>query len=222
MIRGKIGSRVVLDSITITIDDNGIVEIKLNTNLGPVDTRYHKSEGAEAAVIWVGGAGGGLVGPAGGLYPRIAEQLVAQNIASLRVDYRMPNEIQNCVIDTLIGAQFLTGERKHSRIALVGHSFGGAVVIYAGTLLPNVVAVAALSNQLYGTDLVHRLSPRSLLLIHGKNDEILSHYCSEDIYKRAHEPKKIILYSDCRHGLDECRGQLDNDLKNWLIENLIS
>ena len=46
----------------------------------------------------------------------------------------------------------LDGPAGRQRIVLVGHSFGGAVVITAGALNPKVVAVAALSSQLFGTD----------------------------------------------------------------------
>jgi hypothetical protein len=120
----------------------------------------------------------------------------------------------------LIGIYYLRYEQGHERIALVGHSFGGAVVISAGALSEEVVAVAALSSQTYGTRMAAELSPRSLLLMHGTADEILPDRCSRDIYERAREPKQIRLYEGCRHGLDECRPQIDNDLRDWLNEQL--
>ncbi len=82
------------------------------------------------------------------------------------------------------------------------------------------MAVAALSSQTYGTRLAAELSPRSLLLMHGTADEILPDRCSQQIYERASEPKEIRLYQGCRHGLDECREQIDNDLRNWLKQQL--
>jgi fermentation-respiration switch protein FrsA (DUF1100 family) len=110
------------------------------------------------------------------------------------------------------------GSLGRSRIALVGHSFGGAVVITAGAASAAVIAVAALSSQSRGTEPADRLSPRPLLLAHGTADEILPDRSSRDIYARAREPKRLVLYPGCRHGLDECREDLDRDLLGWLRE----
>src|SRR5215210_7072743 len=49
---------------------------------------------------------------------------------ALRLHYRRPNELVECVLDTLIGVAFLVHEGQDN-VALVGHSFGGAVVISA-------------------------------------------------------------------------------------------
>ncbi|HYN87746.1 MAG TPA: alpha/beta hydrolase, partial [Ardenticatenaceae bacterium] len=165
--------------------------------------------------IWVGGAGGGLDGPAWGLYPRLAAQLVPDGIASLRLHYRYPNHLTDCVLDTLIGMLYV-GSRGRQRVALVGHSFGGAVVISAGAIGESVVGVVAMSSQTYGTDLVRDISPRPLLLMHGTADQVLPDRCSHDLYRRAREPKQILLYPGCGHGLDECREQVDRDLLEWL------
>jgi len=211
---------IVLESVRREGVHNGVEELILETSGGAITARYHGADGAEAAVVWVGGAGGGLDGPAGGLYPRLAEQLTGRQIASLRLHYRYPNDLENCVLDTLLGVYYLHHQRGHERLALVGHSFGGAVVISAGALSEEVVAVAALSSQTYGTSLVTRLSPRPLLLMHGTADEILPHRCSQQIYQQAKEPKEIHLYNGCRHGLDECRQQVDHDLRAWLTTRL--
>lgn len=212
--------QIVLESVERQGVQDGVEALFLQTNVGTIATRYHPAGGAEAAVVWVGGAGGGLDGPASGLYPRLAEQLVAGQIASLRLHYRRPNDLENCVIDTILGVQFLVHVHHHRRIALVGHSFDGAVVTSAGALSEDVTAVVAMSSQTYGTTLTPDLSPRPLLLLHGTNDEILAHACSEQIYDRANEPKEIVLYEGGRHGLDECRDEVDRDLVNWLVGKL--
>jgi alpha-beta hydrolase superfamily lysophospholipase len=99
---------------------------------------------------------------------------------------------------------------------LVGHSFGGAVVITAGAASEAVIAVAALSSQSAGTGAVPAVAPRPLFVAHGEDDEILPDRCSRDIYARALEPKRLVLYPECRHGLDACRDALDQDLTAWL------
>jgi pimeloyl-ACP methyl ester carboxylesterase len=193
----------------------GVATLRFRTDSGTFDGRFHEAPEGQAAVIWVGGAGGGLDGPAGGLYPRLARRLVADRIASLRLDYREPNDLDACALDTLTGVVYLESLGR-TRVALVGHSFGGAVAITAGVESPEVVAVAALSSQTYGTGAVSYLSPRPLLLLHGMDDEILPDACSRDLYNRARQPKDLRLYPKCRHGLDECRDDVDRDLLAWL------
>ena len=195
--------------------------VRLQTNRGTIDTRLHEPPDGvgTAGIIWVFGAGGGLSGPAGGLYTRLAAVLAPEGITSLRLDYRAPNDLVECTLDVLVGAALLEtlGVR---RLILVGHSFGGAVVINAGANSDTVLGVAALSSQTYGADAVSELSPRSLILLHGSADEVLPDSCSRLLYARAGEPKELHLYPGCRHGLDECREQIDRDLVAWVRRTL--
>lgn len=214
-------SEFTLESVTYHAVVAGVEELTLHTNAGDIVARLHPAPAGAPAVVWVGGAGGGLDGPAGGLYPRLARQLAARGVASLRLHYRRPNYLEDCVLDTLLAVQYLVQQRGYGRVALVGHSFGGAVVISAGALSADVGAVVALSSQTYGTDLAPQLSPRPLLLAHGTADEILAPQCSEIIYARAQEPKELLLYPGCRHGLDECREQVDADVAAWLLRQLL-
>lgn len=194
---------------------NGVEEVSLRTNSGIIAGRYHPTRSSGSAVLWVFGTGGGLGGPAGGMYQRLAEKLVPDNIASLRLDYRRPGRLIDCVLDVLLGIGFLRN-RGARRIALVGHSFGGSVVINAGVASPAVVAVAALSTQMTGADDIAELSPRPVLLMHGTSDEVLSDIGSRRLYELAAEPKALLLYPGCGHGLDECRETIDRDLLEWL------
>jgi fermentation-respiration switch protein FrsA (DUF1100 family) len=197
--------------------------LHLSTSLGDIRCRLHQAEGGEgAAIVWVFGAGGGLGGPAGGIYERLAVRLRPRGVTSLQVDYRHPAQLDHCVLDTLAGVSLLDGVEMAAagRIALVGHSFGGAVVISAGALHPGVAAVAAMSSQTSGTESVSRLDGKPLLLVHGEDDEVLPARCSRDIFRRADEPKQLILYPGCRHGLDQCRDDLDRDLTAWLEHTL--
>jgi uncharacterized protein len=164
------------------------------------------------------GAGGGFGGPAGGLYTRLAERLAAASgITSLCVDYRFPGQLKPCIEDVLAGIDYLH-ELGAQQFILVGHSFGGAVVIQAAIACGDVIGVAALSSQTHGTRGVGEISPRSILLIHGVEDEVLPPDCSEDIYRRAREPKDMILYAGCLHGLDQCAEALDRDLTRWILK----
>jgi alpha-beta hydrolase superfamily lysophospholipase len=204
--------------VEVVVDEDstavGISMIAVPTPAGETRGRLHWCSGG-TAILWVFGAGGGLGGPSGGVYHRLAETLRAEGVASLELDYRRPGDLRECVADVLSGIAWLEARGK-SQIVLVGHSFGGAVVISTAAIAPQVIAVAALSSQTVGTANVGALAGRPLLLVHGEADEILPSRCSRDIFERAGEPKQLILYPGCRHGLDECRDELDRDLLAWL------
>jgi alpha/beta superfamily hydrolase len=214
--RGDVGSDLNLSGVERRDEAEGQERLRLLTDAGAVECRWHPAPAGDAAVLWVFGAGGGLGGPAGGLYTRLGQQLRPRGVASLELAYRHPGRLEDCVRDVLLGLAWLAGEGRR-RVALVGHSFGGAVVITAGAAAGEaVVAVAALSSQTRGTEAAASLSPRPLLVMHGTADEVLPDACSRDIYERARQPKELILYPGCRHGLDQCREELDRDLTGWL------
>jgi hypothetical protein len=198
----------------LLVTDRGTVACRLHHAAGP-DGGQRDAAQHDVAVLWVFGAGGGLGGPAGGLYARLGHQLLGDGITSLEVAYRQPGDLTQCMLDTLLGVAYL-GTLGCSRVVLVGHSFGGAVVISAGAMSEQVIAVAALSSQSAGTGAAESLSPRPLFLAHGLDDEILPAACSRDIHARASEPRQLVLYPGCRHGLDQCRDELDRDLSAWI------
>ncbi|WP_078011505.1 alpha/beta hydrolase [Hymenobacter sp. CRA2] len=136
----------VLESVTHHGFADEVEELTLHTNAGDLPARLHAAPPGAPAVVWVGGAGGGLDGPAWGMYPRLATQLAAVGIASLRLHYRHPNELEDCVMDTLLAVEYLVQQHGCPAVALVGHSFGGAVVITAGALSDDVTAVVAMSS----------------------------------------------------------------------------
>ena len=200
------------------LDDSGALRILLETTRGQIEGVLHPVEGGTSAVICVGGAMGGLDGPADRLYARLPLLLSSAKVTVLRLEYRKPNDFEECVLDALAGCSFMKGIGA-TDLALVGHSFGGAVVIKAGELHDLVRGVASLSPQLYGTRQVENLN-RPLLLVHGMADTILSHEASEDIYRRAMEPKRIVLYAEAGHSLIQAQHQIDDLLADWLPARL--
>ncbi len=192
--------------------------VLLRTNLGPIRCLYHPAAEASSAVIWVGGARGGFDG-GGGLYPILADELTEQGLSSLRLSYRKPNDLFHSMLDMLVGVEYLRLQGCQ-RVALVGHSFGGAVVIAAAPLCNTVVAVAGLASQSYGAQYSFLVAPRPLLLVHGLDDTRLGPHCSRQIHALAQEPKELVLYPGAGHGLRECREQLHELLSTWLVERL--
>jgi uncharacterized protein len=130
----------------------GARKLTLRTNRGAIPIVMHAAESASRAVACISGAIGGFDGPAM-LYPRLGLELPRKGIAVARVNYRAPNDFDECLLDTLAALTFLKGT-GHRRAAIIGHSFGGAVAINAGTLSPVAAAVIAISSQLAGAHVV--------------------------------------------------------------------
>jgi fermentation-respiration switch protein FrsA (DUF1100 family) len=153
------------------------------------------------------------------LYPRLGRELPSAGIAIARIDYRTPNEFSECMLDALAGLSFLRAIH-HERAALIGHSFGGAVAINAGTLAPTVTTVVALSSQLAGAHVVAELAPRPLLLVHGTADTILPHESSEAIYERAREPNTLRLLAGADHRFTGFGDELYQTVSGWLLDTV--
>ena len=200
--------------------DDGALDVLINTSRGELTGVLHPCEGEPGAAVFVGGALGGLDGPANALYPRLAADLAARDaagISGLRLHYRQPGEFEECVMDVLGGIAFLKGLGAR-RVALVGHSFGAAVAIKAGELSELVAGVAALSPQTYGTRSVAKLAPRPLLLVHGTADSALDAEASRQIHERAVEPKRLVLYQGAGHSLRSHADELFALLRDWLVD----
>ncbi len=193
--------------------------IKFLTNRGELKGIIHKAENSSQAVVWVCGARGGFGGPGPGTYARLSEQLTGQGITSLRLDYRFPNDLMECVLDLLVGVGYLK-ENGCGPVVVVGHSFGGAVVIAAGATSDHIKGVVSLSPQTYGAGMAGQLAPRKLLVAHGKADTRLPFSCALQIYEWAKEPKEVVLFEGAEHRLEECRDELETLLSTWIPATL--
>jgi len=191
----------------------------LRTRRGSVEVLLYDAREAKAGVLLAGGVGGGFDSPARGLYPRLGEQLLRHGLSTLRVKYRNPTDLEAAVWDVLAGVDFLV-ERGLERVALVGHSFGGAVMIDAGAQSPWVTSVVGLAPQSYGTEAVSELPPRALLLVHGLSDTVLPPNCSLSIHERARGRKDLELIPGAGHVLDEEAERVFLCVRDWLLREL--
>ena len=193
--------------------------LRFRTSRGDLNGILHRAPGAAKGVVWVCGARGGFGGPGPGVYEHMAEELLSRNITSFRLDYRQPNELSECVLDLLTGVAGLKG-LGCGPVVVVGHSFGGAVVIAAGAASAQISGVVSLSPQTYGANGAPRIAPRPLLLVHGKADTRLPYSCAVQIHQMAGEPKKLVLYEGAEHRLGECREELQVLLGEWIPATL--
>jgi hypothetical protein len=199
-------------------DDPGAFRLHMETTRGAIDAVFHAVEGGTGAAIFVGGAVGGIDGPADKIYSRLPNLLREHDVSTLRIEYRTPNNLEECVLDVLAGCSFLQGIGA-TDVVLVGHSFGAAVVISAAELATLARGVVSMSPQLHGTRTVENID-MPLLLVHGMADTILSHEASEDIYRRAHEPKRIVLYAEAGHSLVQAKDDITTLLLEWIPATL--
>jgi len=204
--------------------ENDYTVVKLQTShQEKIDCRYYSCKDTKKAVICVGGVGGGWDSPAGELYTRLSRSLLSNGISSLRIRYRYPTDLDECIIDVIAGVKFLEYNKIQS-VGLVGHSLGGAVVIKAAAALPNIVrTVITLATQSYGAvEAVSQLGQEecSILLIHGTHDDVLWPICSSHVYNKANEPKHIILLEGAGHGLEEAAGEIYQTTHRWLLGHL--
>ncbi|GAA6622185.1 alpha/beta hydrolase family protein [Scytonema sp. NUACC26] len=194
--------------------------VRLITSRGSIHCRYYLVENAKKAAILVGGVGGDWDTPARGLYPLLGEVLRKDGIASLRVQYRNSTDLVESTLDVLAGLTYLQ-DKGIEEFALIGHSFGGAVVIQAAAQSADVRTVVALATQSYGTDPASELATRcSLLLLHGTSDPVLPSSCSQYVYQVAREPKRIVLYPNAGHGLDEVADEVYLVVRDWIVQQL--
>ena len=172
------------------------------------------------AAVCVGGFDGGFDGPAEGIYAEFAQALPQRGIGMLRLDFRVktsPGPIDDGTFDVLAGIGWLE-QQAIERVALIGHSYGGAIVIRAAARSDAVVGACALSTQTMGIepDEVRSLAPRPLLLIHGAADWRLPPRLSEWVYSIAGEGRELHILDGATHSLRQRRAELRTLLVDWL------
>lgn len=196
--------------------------LDLPTERGSIRCAHHPVEGATTAVAMVGGGDGGLDGPAEAIYPTLAPDLSERGIASLRVDFRIhqfPGDVDEGVHDLLAGVDFLLGQGI-ARVGVLGHSFGGAVVIEAAAQHPRIASVVTLATQTAGAQRVGEIAPRPLLLVHGLDDDRLTPDCSRLLHREAGTPKRLELLEGATHSLRQRREDVRTLVREWFLETL--
>lgn len=198
----------------------GLVHHELFTFQGLLTVLWHGPPDAERAVVALGGAMGGLLGPAGGLYHDLGQRFAADGIATLRVSYRSPNDFGRCVHDALAAAD-IAARQGARRFVTMGHSFGGAVAVQLGMAMGDFTAgVVTLSTQSAGCEDAEGLADTPLLLFHGDRDEILPPFASEVVHQLAGGRGELVVLPGAGHLLVEAEELLRDRLSSWIPERL--
>ena len=176
--------------------------IEMYTMRGLLTLLWHEPEGAPdarypSAIVACGGAMGGLMGPADGLYHRLGVEWAQRGVPVLRVSYRRPNDLDACCVDVAAAVQLVVGAGGAERVVVIGHSFGGAVAIRVGVgLKPMVAGVVTFATQSAGCEVAAGLEGTPLLLFHGDRDEILPIEASDTVRMIAGHGELVRLPGD--------------------------
>ena len=199
----------------------GLRHLEIFTLRGLLTVLWHGDPDAESVVVLGGGAMGGLLGPADGLYPWLGADLAmpGSGIGVLRVGWRKPNDMDRCTHDLL--AVIDLASRSGARRAITGgHSFGGAVAVRAGVALDELCAgVVTFATQSAGCEVVDQLSA-PLLAFHGDRDELLPLACSELVAEHAGGGGELRVCAGAGHLMAEADAQLRADVPTWIRARL--
>jgi len=189
--------------------------VELFTMSGLLTLLWHGPRGAHDVVLMCGGAMGGLLGPADGLFQDLGETFTSDGIGTIRVGYRRPNDLERCVVDVVAAAEVASrvGAR---RFVVMGHSFGGAVAVNAAIALGRHAAgIVTLSTQSAGCERADLIGDTPLILLHGDADELLPVAASEMVRMIAGNGELVVL-AGAGHLLREAGDELRGRLAQWI------
>lgn len=190
--------------------------VEMYTLGGLLTMLWHGEPDYAHVVLACGGAMGGLLGPADGLYHDLGVRFAEQGIGLVRVGYRNPNDLGACVHD-LVAVAELAARRGGRRFVTMGHSFGGAVAIRAAIVLGDDAAgVVTLATQSAGCEEAEQLAGTPVLLFHGTNDEILPPQASELVQMLT--GGELVVYPGTGHLLSDVGDELRERLGTWIPE----
>jgi predicted esterase len=158
----------------------------------------------QGCVILATGTSNGINGPSG-LYYALAQTLQYQDIAVLQLRYRNPKQISACVNDVKTAIELIHKSCLVTRFSLTGWGLGGAVVLSAASLVPDlVVGIVTLATQSAGVKGIEQLQ-MPLLFLHGTNDSVVKHRCSQELHSNAVKAKikEVVLLQNDEHNLPQ-------------------
>ena len=170
---------------------------------------------SRAAIVACGGAMGGVLGPGHALYHRLGVEWAERGVATYRVGYRVPNDLDRCTHDVACAVEMAVADGA-DRVVVMGHSFGGAVAIRVAVVMTEEVhGVVTFATQSAGCEAAGALAGRPLLLFHGDRDELLPMQSSEIVRTIAGAGELVVLPGD-GHLLGRSDEIMIERLEEWL------
>lgn len=211
---GPLAALRVLAGAEVAVTDQ-LDHIEMYTPDGLLTLLWHGAADHTQVVLMVGGAMGGMLGPGQGLYHSLGVELAETGVGTIRVGYRVPNDLDRCVHDTLAAAE-LAARRGARSFVVLGHSFGGAVAIQAGAALGELAAgVVTFATQTGGAEAAEHLQC-PLLLYHGERDELLPPMASEMVQMIS--GGELVVLPGTGHTLAEAEPEIHERLSVWIPE----
>jgi pimeloyl-ACP methyl ester carboxylesterase len=199
----------------------GLRHLEVFTMRGLLTVLWHGDPDAKAVLVVGGGAMGGLLGPADGLYQWLGEELAApgSGLGVLRVGWRRPNDLALCTLDLLAVAD-LAARAGAVGFVLGGHSFGGAIAVRAGIALGEwAKGVVTFATQSAGCEEAAALAA-PLLAFHGDGDELLPLAASEVVCRLAGGPTELVVCAGTGHLMTEAGDLLRAQVPGWVRARL--
>lgn len=194
--------------------DEGLTQIEVYTMSGLLSLWWHGPRDAQQVVVACGGAMGGTLGP-GLLYHRLGRTLTDAGIGTIRVDYRVPNDLPSCTHDAAAAADW-AARNGARRMVTMGHSFGGAVAIHMAVALgEHCAGVVTFATQSAGCEPADQLGDTPLLLVHGSRDELLPVQASEMVRLLA-DHGELDVVDGAGHLFDDHGEYLHTRVGDWL------
>ena len=194
--------------------------LSLVTQDGKVECRHFCVPGASRGALWVGGIGNSRGTPVEALYTDSACTLTKEGITSLQVHFRHRERLQDSAYDVEAGLAYLHSKGIRS-VALIGHSFGGAVVIRVASQISIVRTVITLAAQSLGAEEVIHLKPCcSILLLHGTEDTVVPCGCSQYLHRLAQTRKKLLLCPGADHNFKPLTDIVQQRVQEWICKEL--
>ncbi|MEY2995906.1 MAG: hypothetical protein RLZZ39_731, partial [Actinomycetota bacterium] len=192
--------------------------VEMFTMRGMVSMLWHQvpagQEVRPAAIVACGGAMGGLLGPAEGMYQQLGDTWSSRGVPVVRVSYRRPNDLDACCLDVAAAVQ-LVADAGAQRVVVMGHSFGGAVAVRVGVVMDEVAGVVTFATQSAGCEVAPGLRGKPLLLFHGDADEILPVESSHVVAAMAGVGDVVVCEGD-GHLLANSAPLMSTRLDDWL------
>lgn len=195
--------------------------LEVFTLRGLLTVLWHGDPDAEAAVVLGGGAMGGLLGPADGLYHWLGEELAGHGsgIGVLRVGWRRPNDLDLCTLDLLAVAD-LAARAGAQRFVTGGHSFGGAIAVRGALAMGDWTrGVLTFATQSAGCEEAGRLTA-PLRAYHGDRDELLPVMASEAVCSLVGGAAEVVVCGGAGHLLTEAGDRLRAEVPDWIRARL--